>query len=46
LPDTAGTAGSPVTWSPALKIAMLALRGYLVIAALLLLVKAIQLGAS
>ena len=36
----------PVTWSPALKIAMLALRGYLVIAALLLLVKAIQLGTG
>ncbi len=36
----------PITWSPALKIAMLALRGYLVIAALLLLVKAIQLGTG
>jgi Mn2+/Fe2+ NRAMP family transporter len=34
----------PVTWSPALKLGMLALRGYLVIAALLLLIKAIQLG--
>jgi len=36
----------PVTWSPALKIGMLVLRGYLVIAAVLLLVKAIQLGAG
>ena len=34
----------PVTWSPALKLGMLALRGYLVIAVLLLLIKAIQLG--
>ena len=34
----------PVTWSPALKLGIMALRGYLVIAALLLLVKAIQLG--
>jgi hypothetical protein len=34
----------PVTWSPTLKLGMLALRGYLVIAALLLLIKAIQLG--
>ena len=34
----------PVTWSPALKLGMLALRGYLIIAALLLLIKAIQLG--
>ncbi len=36
----------PVTWSLALKLAMLTLRGYLVIAALLLLIKAIQLGAG
>jgi hypothetical protein len=36
----------PVTWSPALNLAMLVLRGYLVIAALLLLVKAIQLGTG
>jgi len=36
----------PVTWSPALKLAMLALRGYLVIAVLLLLIKAIQLGTG
>jgi len=34
----------PVTWSPTVKLGMLALRGYLVIAALLLLIKAIQLG--
>jgi Mn2+/Fe2+ NRAMP family transporter len=36
----------PVTWSPAIRIGMLALRGYLVLAALLLLVKAIQLGTG
>jgi Mn2+/Fe2+ NRAMP family transporter len=36
----------PVTWSPAIKLGMLALRGYLVIAVLLLLIKAIQLGAG
>jgi Mn2+/Fe2+ NRAMP family transporter len=35
----------PVTWSPALKLGILALRGYLLIAVLLLLIKAIQLGA-
>ncbi|MET8953150.1 NRAMP family divalent metal transporter [Streptomyces sp. NPDC004393] len=34
----------PVVWSPGLKLGMSVLRGYLVIAALLLLVKAIQLG--
>ena len=34
----------PVTWSPSLKLGMLALRGYLVVAALLLVIKAIQLG--
>ena len=34
----------PVTGSPALKLGMLALRGYLVVAVLLLLIKAIQLG--
>ncbi|MGW2651887.1 NRAMP family divalent metal transporter [Streptomyces sp. NPDC001393] len=34
----------PVVWSPGLKLGMSLLRGYLVIAALLLLVKAIQLG--
>ena len=36
----------PVTWSPAIKLGMLALRAYLVIAALLLLIKAIQLGTG
>jgi hypothetical protein len=36
----------PVTWSPALKLAMIALLGYLVVAALLLLIKAIQLGTG
>jgi hypothetical protein len=36
----------PVTCSPGVKLAMLALRGYLVIAAVLLLVKAIQLGTG
>lgn len=34
----------PVIWSPALKLGMLALRGYLVISVLLLRIKAIQLG--
>ncbi|WP_189302499.1 NRAMP family divalent metal transporter [Streptomyces albospinus] len=34
----------PVVWSPALKLGMGLLRGYLLIAALLLLVKAVQLG--
>ena len=36
----------PVTWSPAIKLGMLALVGYLVIAALLLLIRAIQLGTG
>ena len=37
----------PVTWSPAIKVlGMLALVGYLVIAALLLLIRAIQLGTG
>jgi Mn2+/Fe2+ NRAMP family transporter len=36
----------PVTWSLPVKIAMLVMRGYLVIAALLLLIKAIQLGTG
>jgi Mn2+/Fe2+ NRAMP family transporter len=36
----------PVTWSVPLRIAMLVLRGYLVIAVLLLLIKAIQLGTN
>ncbi|MET8956909.1 hypothetical protein ACWEO4_34435 [Streptomyces sp. NPDC004393] len=35
---------APVVWSPGLRLGMSLLRGYLVIAALLLLVKAIQLG--
>ncbi|WP_281287625.1 divalent metal cation transporter [Amycolatopsis rhizosphaerae] len=34
----------PTRWSPATKLGMTALRGYLVLAALLLVVKAIQLG--
>ena len=34
----------PVKWSPGLKLGMLALRAYLVISAVLLVVKAIQLG--
>ncbi|MFF3575039.1 NRAMP family divalent metal transporter [Nocardia jiangxiensis] len=34
----------PVTWSAGTKLGMLALRGYLVVGAILLLVKAIQLG--
>lgn len=34
----------PVQWSPATKLAMLLLRGYLVISVALLIVKAIQLG--
>jgi hypothetical protein len=36
----------PVTWSPVLKIGIIALRACLVIAALLLLIKAIQLGTG
>ena len=36
----------PVRWSPSTKFGMLALRGYLVIGAILLLVKAIQLGTG
>jgi Mn2+/Fe2+ NRAMP family transporter len=36
----------PVTWSPALKLAMIALRGYLVVAVMLLLIKAIRLGTG
>jgi Mn2+/Fe2+ NRAMP family transporter len=36
----------PVTWSLPLKIAILVLRGYLVIAVLLLLIKAIRLGTG
>ena len=34
----------PVTWSPGLKLGMSALRGYLVISAVLLIVKAVQLS--
>jgi hypothetical protein len=34
----------PVTWSAGTRLAMIALRGYLVVGALLLVVKAIQLG--
>ena len=34
----------PVRWSPGLKLGMLALRGYLVISAVLLVVKAVQLS--
>jgi Mn2+/Fe2+ NRAMP family transporter len=36
----------PVAWSPATRLGMLALRGYLIIAVLLLLMKAIQLGTA
>jgi Mn2+/Fe2+ NRAMP family transporter len=36
----------PVQWSPGTKLAMLMLRGYLVISVLLLIVKAIQLGTT
>jgi hypothetical protein len=36
----------PVTWSPGLRFGMLALRAYLVLAVVLLLVKAIQLGGG
>jgi hypothetical protein len=36
----------PVEWSPAIKLGMSLLRGYLVIAALLLIVKAIQLSSN
>jgi len=34
----------PVTWSPGVKLGVIALRGYLVVAAVLLLVKAIEIG--
>ena len=34
----------PVTWSPGTRLAMIALRAYLVVGALLLVVKAIQLS--
>ena len=36
----------PVKWSPGLKLGMSLLRGYLIVAALLLVVKAIQLGSG
>jgi Mn2+/Fe2+ NRAMP family transporter len=36
----------PVTWSPATKIGMIVLRGYLAISVLLLIVKAVQLGGG
>jgi hypothetical protein len=36
----------PVTWSAGTKLGMLALRGYLVIGAVLLVVKAVQLGSQ
>jgi Mn2+/Fe2+ NRAMP family transporter len=36
----------PVTWSTGTRLGMLALRGYLVLGAILLVVKAIQLGSS
>ncbi|MDD4866220.1 MAG: divalent metal cation transporter [Mycobacterium sp.] len=35
----------PVTWSPGTRLGMIALRGYLVMGAVLLIVKAVQLGA-
>jgi Mn2+/Fe2+ NRAMP family transporter len=36
----------PVTWSPALRVGILSLRAYLILSAVLLLVKAIQLGTG
>jgi hypothetical protein len=36
----------PVTWSAGTKLGMLALRGYLVVGAVLLIVKAVQLGGG
>ena len=36
----------PVQWSPGLRLGMLALRGYLVLSAVLLLVKAVRLGGG
>ena len=36
----------PVTWSPATRLGMIVLRSYLVIAVLLLIVKAVQLGGG
>ena len=37
---------TPVQWSPGTKLGMLALRGYLAVGALLLVVKAVQLGGG
>ncbi len=37
---------APVVWSPGTKLGMLALRGYLVVGAVLLIVKAVQLGGG
>jgi hypothetical protein len=34
----------PVVWAPVTRLAMLVLRGYLVVSVLLLIVKAVQLG--
>jgi len=36
----------PVTWSPVTKLAILLLRGYLVLSVLLLIVKAVELGTA
>jgi hypothetical protein len=36
----------PVQWSPETKLAMLLLRGYLIVSVLLLIVKAVQLGGG
>ena len=36
----------PYTWSPSLKLAMSLLRGYLILSALLLVIKAIQLSQT
>jgi len=36
----------PVEWSPATKLGMIVLRGYLVVSVLLLIVKAIQLSGG
>jgi hypothetical protein len=36
----------PVKWSPGLRVGILSLRAYLVISAVLLIVKAIQLGGG
>jgi hypothetical protein len=37
---------APVQWSAGTRVGMLALRGYLVIGAIMLLIKAIQLGSA